>query len=179
MPEYFELVRRLSGLRSGVVMLALTLPAVGAWVLARLLPARLALPAGALSTAAGLALLIALEPRTSYAVTLGALLLAGGGLGLATGALHGEGEPPAVTAWAAAGATLGLAIASEAFQHAQADERAGGGSFEESLAAGIGWAAVVLLFLLAAAAVVAWRVRPASSAAPRAEASSQPPRRPA
>jgi DHA2 family methylenomycin A resistance protein-like MFS transporter len=179
MPEYFELVRRLSGLRSGVVMLALTVPAVSAWVLARFLAPRLALPAGALSVAAGLALLVTLEPRTSYAVTLGALLLAGGGLGLATGALRGQGEPAAVAGWAAAGAALGLAIASEAFQFAQADERASGGSFEHALAAGIGWAAAALLFTLAAAALIGWRVRPGSSAARPAGASSQQPRRPA
>jgi MFS family permease len=179
MPEYFELVRRLSGLRSGTVMLALTLPAVSAWVLARLLPARLALPTGAVSTAAGLLLLITLDPHTSYAVSVGALLVAGGGLGLAGGALRGQGEPAAVTAWAAAGATLGLAIAAEAFQHAQADDRAGGASFEQALCTGIAWAAVALLFLLAAGAVLAWRLRPASSAAPRAGASSPPPRRPA
>jgi DHA2 family methylenomycin A resistance protein-like MFS transporter len=123
MPEYFELVRHLSGLRSGTVMLALTLPAVSAWVLARVIPPRLALPTGGLSTPAGLALLVTLEPRSSYAVTLGALVLVGGGLGLATGALRGQGEPAAVTAWGAAGATLGLAIAAEAFQHAQADDR--------------------------------------------------------
>jgi DHA2 family methylenomycin A resistance protein-like MFS transporter len=179
MPEYFELVRRLSGLRSGVVMLALTVPAAGAWLLARFLPPRVALPTGALSVAAGLALLITLEPRTSYAVTLGALLLAGGGLGLATGALRGQGDPAAVAGWAAAGAVLGLAIAAEAFQFGQADERSGGGSFEESLAAGIGWAAVALLFTLAAAALISWRLRPASSAARPAGASSPPPRRPA
>jgi hypothetical protein len=179
MPEYFELVRRLSGLRSGIVMLALTLPAVSAWVLARAVAPRLALPAGGLATAAGLALFVTLEPRSSYALTIGALVLAGGGLGLATGALRGQGEPAAVTAWAAVGATLGLAVAAEAFQRAQADERSGGASFEQALTSGIGWAAVVLLFLLAAGALVAWRLRRASSAAPRAGASSQPPRRPA
>lgn len=176
MPEYFELVRRLSGLRSGVVMLALTLPAVGAWLLARFLAPRTALPAGALSTAAGLALLITLDPRTSYAVTLGALVLTGGGLGLATGALRGQGEPAAVATWSAAGATLGLAISAEAFQHAQADDRAGGAGFEQALTTGIAWAAVMLLFLLAAATLVAWRLRPASSAARPAGASSRPPR---
>jgi DHA2 family methylenomycin A resistance protein-like MFS transporter len=179
MPEYFELVRRLSGLRSGVVMLALTVPAVGAWLLARFLSPRLALPAGALSVVAGLALLTTLDPRTSYAVTLGALLLAGGGLGLATGALRGQGDPAAVTGWAAVGATLGLAAAAEAFQHVQADERAGGAGFEQALSAGIAWAAGMLLLLLAAAAVVAWRVRPSSSAARPAGASSPRPRRPA
>jgi MFS family permease len=179
MPEYFELVRRLSGLRSGVVMLALTLPAVSAWVLARALPRRLALPAGGLATAAGLALLIALEPRSSYVLTIGALLLAGGGLGLGIGAVRGNGEPGPVAAWAAAGAALGLAIAAESFQHAQADERSGGASFEQALSSGIGWAAVALLATLVAGALLAWRLRPASSAARRAGASSPQPRRPA
>ena len=66
-----------------------------------------------------------------------ALGLAGTGLGLAAGgggcSLPRPSWPGASHAAAFAGATLGLAIAGAAFQFAQTDKRAAGGSFEESL----------------------------------------------
>jgi hypothetical protein len=131
------------------------------------------------AAAAGLALAATIEPRSSYALTMGAVALAGGGIGAAGGAIRGPAQPDHVVGWAAAGATVVLAAAVAAFEVAQADDRAGGASFEHALATGVGRAAALLLVLVAAAALVAWRLRPASSAAARAGASSPPPRRPA
>jgi MFS family permease len=183
MPEYFELVRRLSGLRSGLLLLALTLPAVTVWAATRAIRAQLpelaVIAAGGLCVAAGLGVLVTLDPDTAYAVSLGALVLVGSGFGLATGAVRGAQEPAEAVGWAAAGATLGLAAAVGAFEQAQVDERSGGASFDQALSSGIGWAAGLLLVLLAGAAVLVWRARPASSGAPPAGASSPPPRRPA
>jgi MFS family permease len=183
MPEYFELVRRLSGMRSGILLLALTAPAVTAWAIAReageRLPELPVLAAAGLCAAAGLGLLVALDPDTAYAVTLGALVLVGAGVGTAAGAARNAQGPAHVLAWSAAGATLGLAAAVGAFEQAQADERSGGASFDQALSNGIGWAAVLLIVLLAGTALLISRAKPASSAAPPAGASSQPPRRPA
>jgi hypothetical protein len=107
----------------------------------------------------GLGALATIGAHTRYAVVILALGLAGTGLGLAAGAaasLPRPSWPGASHAAAFAGATLGLAIAGAAFQFAQTDKRAGGGSFEESLAAGVGWAALSLALLLAVAALVIW-----------------------
>jgi MFS family permease len=175
MPEYYELVRRLSGLRGGVLALALTVPAAASWAFARALGSTLPQPAltiaGALCVAVGLGLLVGLDPGTAYAVSLAALVLVGSGLGLAVG-MAGDGRDPAhVVGWAAAGALLGLAFAAKGFQHVQADERSSGASFEAALSSGIGGAATVLLILLAAVALLLWLDRRGRSAARPAGAS--------
>jgi hypothetical protein len=121
---------------------------------------------GVACAAIGLAVLIAIDVHTRYAVLIGALGLAGCGLGLVAGAARAELTP------ALAGATLGLATAGAAFQLAQADERDSGATFEHALAAGVAWAAVLMLALLAAGALALWRgATPASSAAPPAAGS--------
>ena len=146
-PEYFQLARELSGLRSGTLLLTVTFPAVVVWaasiLLAGRIPALLRGAAGAACAAAGLAALATIGAHTRYAVVIGALGLAGTGLGLAAGAaasLPRPSWPGASHAAAFAGATLGLAIGGAAFQFAQSDKRAAGSSFEEALAAGVGWA---------------------------------------
>jgi MFS transporter, DHA2 family, methylenomycin A resistance protein len=175
-PEYFQLARNLSGSRSGVLLLAVTLPAVGSWALTPWLWRRVPLPAavlvGAISLGAGLAILVPIDSDTRYALLIGGLGLAGAGLGVIAAAvprLPWFEAPSRPLAPAFAGAALGLASAGSAFQSAQADERRSGASFEQALAAGVGWAAVFLLFLLAATALLAWRLprraKPASSAA--------------
>ena len=165
-PEYFQLARNLSGLRSGTLLLALTLPAVAGWAAAPMLARRLSATAPALGGiacgAVGLAVLIAIDADTRYAVLIGALALSGAGLGLGGGvaAAMSAGEPPPRSLVAApAGAALGLAAAGAAFQFAQADERDTGASFEQALAAGVGWAALFLLVLLAGIGLVALRLR--------------------
>jgi len=174
MPQYFQLARNLSGLRSGVLMLALTLPAVGAWTVAPWLGRRAPI-AGVACLVAGLGILVTLDAHTRYALLIGALGLTGAGLGSAAAGVRAwqPAAVPAALPAALAGAALGLAGAGGAFQSAEADERGAGSSFEQALAAGIGWAAVVLLVLLAAGALLIrrpGRSRPASSAArPAAE----------
>jgi MFS transporter, DHA2 family, methylenomycin A resistance protein len=183
MPEYFELVRHLSGLRSGALLLALTVPAVSAWTLVRAIGRPSAGPpvaaAGALCTAAGLAVLATLDPGTGYALAAGGLLLVGIGLGAAVGTAPGADDSAAAVGWTAAGTALLFALAAEAFQHAEAHDRSGGASFEHALATGVAWAAIILLLPLAAAVALTWRSRPGRSAARPAGASSRPPRRPA
>jgi MFS family permease len=170
MPEYFQLARNLSGLRSGALLLAVTVPAVTAWAISRSSASRVRPTALALTGLAGaclgLAVLTAIDADSRYTLVIGALCVAGGGLGLI-----GAWSPgPLVPTFA--GAALGLAGAGGAFQLAQADERDAGGSFEQALAAGVGWAALFLCVLLLAGALVIWRrPRPASSAARRAAAS--------
>jgi hypothetical protein len=183
MPEYFELVRGLSGLRSGTLVLALTIPAVVIWAACRQLggrlPAQRLALAGLAAAAAGLVALSTLESDTGYALIVGGLVLVGVGVGAAAGAVRGADPPASVLAWGFAGATLGLATTLEAFQQTQSDERSGGASFEQALSRGVGWGALVLLLWVVALGVWIWRARPASSAARPAGASSPPPRHPA
>ncbi|MBA3260961.1 MAG: hypothetical protein H0T69_00505 [Thermoleophilaceae bacterium] len=169
-PEYFQLARNLSGLRTGTLLLAVTLPAVVACALspwlARRLPAAALGPAGVACAGVGLAVLVTIDADTRYAPVIGVLGLTGAGLGLAGGATRHlpRTEPSAPLAPALAGAALGLAAAGAAFQFAQADERGSGASFEQALAAGVGWAALFLLLGLAAAAWRVWRLRRAALA---------------
>jgi MFS family permease len=170
-PEYLQLARNLSGLRSGTLLLAVTLPAVAAWSISPLLAKRvspMALElAGVACAGAGLAVLITIDAHTRYAVLIAVLGLAGAGLGLTAGAAGDRQQvEPRLEPLASAlvGAALGLAAAGGAFQFAQADERGSNGSFEQALAAGVGWAALFLLVLLVVLAV--WRLRRAASAAP-------------
>jgi hypothetical protein len=167
LPEYFQLVRNLSGLRSGVLLLPVTVAAVMTWALSGWLARRLPSAALGLACAAiGLAVLIAIDVHTRYVILIGALGLAGSGIGLVAGAIRAE-LTPALT-----GATLGLAAAGAGFQLAQADERDSGATFEHALAAGVGWAAVLMLALLAAGALALWwPPKRASSAAPPAAGS--------
>lgn len=172
MPQYFQLARNLSGLRSGALLLALTVPAVLAWAISRRLASRVpVLPlalAGLAGASVGLAALIPIDAATSYALVTGALCVAGAGLGAigaAVGGVTALESPSSPLAPTLAGAALGLALAGAAFQFAESDDRAAGASFEQALAAGVGWGALCLVVLLAAAALVSLRLRPASSAA--------------
>jgi MFS transporter, DHA2 family, methylenomycin A resistance protein len=171
MPEYFQLVRNLSGSRSGILLLALTLPAVTVAAVAHRLPMRLSAlgPAGALCAAAGLALLATIEPHSRYALLIVALGLVGTGLGAA-----GHGLRQASLEALLAGAALGLAVAGAGFQLEQADQRDSGATFQEALAAGVSWAAVLLLAVLAAAAFAVWQERRARDGATRASSEARP-----
>ena len=174
MPEYFQLARNLSGSRSGVLLLGVTLSAVTAFALSGWLGRRV--PVSALGVAAvgclgaGLALLVGIDAHSRWPLVIGALGLTGLGLGVAAATTRGLlGAASTLPAAVLAGACLGLASAGAAFQFAQADERTAGATFEEALAAGVGWAALFLLVLLAGAALVIWRLEqrptPASSEA--------------
>jgi MFS family permease len=174
LPEYFQLARNLSGSRSGVLLLAVTLAAVGGWtattLFGRLIPWTGRLLAGAVCLVGGLAVLATIDAHARWAVLIGALGLTGLGLGVSAAAARGlPGPTSAPLAAVLAGAGLGLAAGGAAFQFAQADERESGATFEEALAAGVGWAALALLLLLAFAALMIWRLErrptPASSEA--------------
>jgi MFS transporter, DHA2 family, multidrug resistance protein len=175
-PQYLELVRGLSPLRSGVIALALTLPAATFALLARLASARLSarLPvAGGLAAAAAGALgTTRIDPASSYALIAVSLGLLGSGIGAAAGRLtvrgetagHGaptgglavRGEGRNLVAVAASGSTLLLAAAGAVLQRTQLDEREAGGSFEAALAAGAAASGWLMATLLAAAALLAW-----------------------
>jgi MFS family permease len=167
MPQYLELVRGLSPLRSGILTLAVTLPAATAAASARLLagrvPPELALPGGlACATVGGLGM-TRIDPGSSYAVVVVSLVLLGGGMGAAAGALATRGDAARSVAAAAPGAALVVAAAGALLQRAQTEEREAGASFEEALAAGVAASGWLLAALLAAAALLAWRRASSSS----------------
>jgi MFS transporter, DHA2 family, methylenomycin A resistance protein len=167
MPEYFQLVRNLSGSRSGILLLALTLPTVTVAMVGKWLPPLGV--AGPICAVAGLALLVTIEPHSGYALLIVALGLVGTGLGAAASGLRGAGLGPVV-----AGAALGLAVAGAGFQLEQADQRDSGATFQEAFAAGVSWAAVLLLALVAAAAFAVWQERRARDGATRASSGARP-----
>jgi MFS family permease len=162
-PQYFELVRGLSPLRSGLLAVAMTGPAVTLAVLA-VLASRVARPgrtrppltAGLACAALGALGATRIDPASSYAVVVGALALLGAGAGTAAAALATT-RPADLMAWTAAGTVLVVAAAGAVFERAQLEERDGGGSFEEALSAGLVGSAWLLAALLAVAAVLAWR----------------------
>jgi MFS transporter, DHA2 family, multidrug resistance protein len=173
-PQYLELVRGLSPLRSGVLTLALTLPAVTLAALAHLLagrvPPRLPAAGGLACAALGAIGMTRIDPASSYALVVVSLGLLGSGIGAAAGGLAarsadadpvaaGRRAEPGLVETAAPGAALVLAAVGALLQRAQLDERESGGSFEDALAAGLAASGWLLAALLAAAAFVALRGR--------------------
>jgi MFS family permease len=180
-PQYLELVRGLSPLRSGLLTAVLTVSAATLAVLARVLagrlPPQLSVAGGLGCAAVGALGMTRIDPASSYALVVISLGLLGSGLGAAAGALAsrpdghtraGSERParprsladgPRVAAAAASGAALVVAAAGALLQRAQLEEREGGGSFEDALAAGLAASGWLMAALLAVAAVLAWRRR--------------------
>jgi MFS family permease len=161
-PQYLELVRGLSPLRSGVLTAVLTVSAASLAATARVLAERFSprLPAiGGLGCAALGALgMTRIDPASSYALVVISLGLLGSGIGAAAGAHVGSVmDGPRLAAPAASGAALVVAAAGALVQRAQLEEREGGGSFEDALAAGLAASGWLMAALLVAAAVLAWR----------------------
>jgi MFS family permease len=173
-PQYLELVRGLSPLRSGVLTAVLTVSAATLAALARILAGRLPprLPvAGGLGCAALGALGVTrIDPSSSYALIVISFSLLGSGIGAAAGSVgrlrhaygafdgpHSLVDGARVAAAAASGAALVVAAAGALLQRAQLEEREGGGSFEDALAAGLAACGWLMAALLAIAAVLAWR----------------------
>jgi DHA2 family methylenomycin A resistance protein-like MFS transporter len=177
LPEYFQLARDLSGLRSGALLLAVTFPAVTGWAISRRLaervPALAPVLAGLACAAIAATVLTSIDAGTAYAllIVLVALAAAGlGGAGGAVGRVHGAEPRSDPVVAALTGAAVGLAVVGVAFQAAEAAEREDGASFDQALAGGVGGAALMMAVLVAAAGLLLWRPRPASSAArPAAE----------
>jgi MFS family permease len=160
-PQYLELVRGLSPLRSGVLTLALTLTAatLAAFgpLLAGRVPSGLPLVGGLGCATLGAIGLTRIDPASSYALVVVSLGLLGSGIGAAAGALATRGAGAGLVAAAAQGAALLVAASGALLQRAQVEEREAGGSFEEALAAGLAASGWLLAALLAAATVLAWR----------------------
>ena len=172
-PQYLELVRGLSPLRSGVLTAVLSVSAATLAAAARLLagrlPPRLPVAAGLACAALGSLGMTRIDPASSYALVVISLGLLGSGIGAAAGSVgrlgHGYGAfggPHSVVdgrrlAAAASVAALVVAGAGALLQRAQLEEREGGGSFEDALAAGLAASGWLMAVLLAAAAVLAWR----------------------
>lgn len=178
-PQYLELVRGLSPLRSGVLTAVLTVSAAtlaaAAHLLAKRVPPRLPLIGGLACAAVGALGMTRIDPASSYALVVVSLGLLGGGIGAAAGALTARpdpvrgalvapAEPLRLAAAAASGAALVAATAGALLQRAQLEEREGGGSFEDALAAGLAATGWLMAALLAAAAALAWRRASSSSA---------------
>jgi MFS family permease len=165
-PQYLDLVRGLSPLRTGVLTVALTVPAATVAIAVPVLagrPPRRLLPAGGLACAAlGALALTRVDPESSYALVVLSLALLGAGIGAAAAALangaSGTGRAPReLASAAAAGAALILATSGALLLRAQVEERESGGSFEDALAAGLAASGWLLATLLIAAAFLAWR----------------------
>jgi MFS family permease len=160
-PQYLELVRGLSPLRSGLLTTVLTLSAAALAAAVALLAGRMPpkLPAvGGLGCAALGALgMTRVDPASSYALVIVSLGLLGGGIGAAAGAFAGRAEAARLAAAAAPGAALVVAAAGALLQRAQVEEREAGGSFEDALAAGLAASGWLMAALLAVAALLAWR----------------------
>jgi MFS family permease len=162
-PQYLELVRGLSPLRSGVLTAVLTVSAAMLTAAARLLagrlPPRLPIAAGLACAALGALGMTRLDPASSYALVVISFGLLGSGIGAAAGARSANVgvDGPRLAAGAASGAALVVAAAGALLQRAQLEEREGGGSFEDALAAGLAASGWLIAALLAAAAVLAWR----------------------
>ncbi len=158
-PQYLELVRGLSPVRSGLLTAALTLSAsalaAGTALLAGRAPPRLPLVGGLGCATLGALGLTRIDPASSYALVVVSLGLLGSGIGAAAGALAAQGAR--LAAAAAPGAALVVAAAGALFQRAQVEEREAGGSFEDALAAGVAASGWLMAALLAVAALLAWR----------------------
>jgi hypothetical protein len=168
-PQYLELVRGLSPLRSGVLTAVLTVSAATLAAAARLfagrLPPRLPVPAGLACAALGALGTTRIDPASSYALVVISFGLLGSGIGAAAGARSGSaGVDGPRAAGAASGAALVVAAAGALLQRAQLEERESGGSFEDALAAGLAASGWLMAALLATAAVLAWRRASSSSA---------------
>jgi MFS family permease len=146
-PQYLELARGLSPLRSGVLTAVLTGSAATLAAAARLLagriPPRLSLIGGLACAALGALGITRIDP--------------------AAGALATPVDPVRLAAAAAAGAALVVATAGALLQRAQLEEREGGGSFEDALAAGLTASGWLMAALLVAATVLTWRRASSSS----------------
>jgi MFS family permease len=160
-PQYLELVRGLSPLRSGLLTTLLTLSAAALAALAVLLagrtPPKLPVVGGLLCAALGALGMTRIDPASSYALVVISLGLLGSGIGAASGALANRAEAARVAAGAAPGAALVVAAAGALLQRAQVEEREAGGSFEDALAAGLAASGWLMAALLAVAALLAWR----------------------
>jgi MFS family permease len=167
-PEYLELVRGLSPLRSGLVTTVLTLSAATlaacAVLLAGRTPPKLPVVGGLACAALGALGTTRIDPASSYALVIVSLALLGGGIGAAAGALTSRAEAARLAAAAAPGAALIVAAAGALLERAQLEEREAGGSFEDGLAAGLAASGWLMAALLAVAALLAWR-RGSSAAA--------------
>jgi MFS family permease len=161
-PQYLELVRGLSPLRSGVLTAALTVSAATlaatARVVAERVSARLPVIGGLGCAALGALGMTRIDPASSYALVVISFGLLGSGIGAAAGGHVGSVmDGPRLVAPAASGAALVVAAAGALLQRAQLEEREAGGSFEEALAAGLAASGWLMAALLVAAAVLAWR----------------------
>ena len=160
-PQYLELVRGLSPLRSGLLMTVLTLSAATlAAALARFAgpsPPKLPVVGGLGCATLGALGMTRVDPASSYALVIVSLCLLGSGIGAAAGALAGRAEPARLAAAAAPGAALVVAAAGALLQRAQLEEREAGGSFEDALTAGLAASGWLMAALLAVAALLAWR----------------------
>jgi MFS family permease len=160
-PQYLELARGLSPLRSGLLTTVLTLSAATlAAAVARFAgrtPPKLPVVGGLGCAALGALGMTRVDPASSYALVVVSLGLLGSGIGAAAGALACRTEGDRLAAAAAPGAALVVAAAGALLQRAQLEEREAGGSFEDALAVALAASGWLMAALLAVAAVLAWR----------------------
>ena len=169
LPQYAQFVLGASTLNNGVLLLAITGPAVVLWglglMLAGRLGARAVIPAGLLCGAAGMVGVAVVDPGSGVRALLPGLVLFGSALGLvcapAAAVLRAVAAGPPALGRLLAGA-VGLAAGGALAQEVQVQQRAAGGSFESAFSDSLTVTAGVLAAVLVAAALIAaLLVRPA------------------
>jgi MFS family permease len=160
-PQYLELVRGLSPLRSGLLTTVLTLSAAavaaGAALVAGRTTPKLPVVGGLACAGLGALGMTRIDPASSYALVVLSLGLLGSGIGAAGATLAQRADGLRLAATVAPGTALVVAAAGALLQRAQLEEREGGGSFEDALAAGLAASGWLMAALLAVAALLAWR----------------------
>jgi EmrB/QacA subfamily drug resistance transporter len=172
LPQYIDLVLGFSTLRSGALMLPVTVPMVLLSTLAARAAARfgarLVMTAGMACATAGMVVITRVDsPSADYGLIAPGLLLFGIALGLVYAPMSAAAMAalPADKAGIASGAlamtrclagALLLAVAGAVFQHVEVDERRAGASFDTAFAAGLSDASWVLVAVLVAGTLLTW-----------------------
>jgi EmrB/QacA subfamily drug resistance transporter len=172
LPQYIDLVLGFSTLRSGALMLPVTVPMVLLSTLAARAAARfgarLVMTAGMACATAGMVVVTRVDsPSADYGLIAPGLLLFGIALGLVYAPMSAAAMAalPADKAGIASGAlamtrclagALLLAVAGAVFQHVEVDERRAGASFDTAFAAGLSDASWVLVAVLVAGTLLTW-----------------------
>lgn len=170
-PQYLDLGLRFSTARAGILMLPVTVPlAVVSPLVARLaarVGARLVMTAGMACATAGMLALTRLDGSSNYYDVAPGLILFGLALGLVYAPMSAAAMaalPEAKAGMASGGLSMTrclggavlLAAAGGLFQHAQAEKRLAGESFQGAFAAGIANSAWLMAALLLVGTTLTW-----------------------
>jgi hypothetical protein len=157
LPQYFEFVLGNSTLRSGLLVLPLTVPVIVTAPFAGGLVARAGarrmLSSGMACAAAGTVIITFVDADTGYRALLPGMLLFGVGFGFVYAPLSAAGIGAMTPTLAGA---LLLAAGGALFQHVDLERRVEGAGFETAFADALAASAWLLAAVLAGATVLTW-----------------------